>query len=73
MLRGQANQAHQGQSKEAKAKARLERARALVGAGKRDQPIRRLRKLVWHYPKTRAAVVPLVILSYTRSKGPAGE
>src|SRR4051794_9488303 len=43
-------------SNEARAKASLEKARSLLGAGKREQAIKRIRKLVWKYPKTKAAV-----------------
>jgi hypothetical protein len=40
--------------KEAKASAQLAKARALLGAGKRKQAIRRLRKIIWRYSITKA-------------------
>jgi outer membrane protein assembly factor BamD (BamD/ComL family) len=53
-------------SKEAKAKAMLEKAKAILGAGKGEQAIKRLRRIVWKYPKTKAAVEALLILGFTR-------
>jgi hypothetical protein len=52
-------------SKEARAKAQLEKAKSLLNAGKREQAIKRLRKIVRRYPRTRAAVEAAGILSVT--------
>jgi hypothetical protein len=43
----------------------LEKARELLGAGKRQQAVKRSRKIVWRYPKTKAAVEALMILGFT--------
>jgi len=51
-------------SKEARAAAQLEKAKGLLNAGKRKQAVKRLRKLVRRYPKTRAALETLIILSF---------
>jgi outer membrane protein assembly factor BamD (BamD/ComL family) len=52
-------------SKETKARAMLQKARALLGAGKRKEAIKQVRKIVWRYPKTKAAVEALIILTFT--------
>ena len=49
---------------EAKAAAQLEKARSLLNAGKRDQAIPRLWKIVRRYPQTRSAITALIILRF---------
>ena len=49
-------------SREARAKAKLERIKPLIGAGKYKTARCRLRKLIWDYPGTVAALkAPLVL------------
>jgi hypothetical protein len=55
---------------EAKAAARLEKAKLLLDAGKRDQAIPRLWKIVSHYPRTRTAITALIILRFARLEEP---
>ncbi len=45
--------------------AQLEKARALLGAGKKDRAVKRLLRIVRSYPRTRAAVQAMIILTCT--------
>jgi hypothetical protein len=52
-------------SQEQKAAAQLDKAQRLLNAGKRQQAVKRLLKIVGRYPKTKAAAHALIILSFT--------
>jgi outer membrane protein assembly factor BamD (BamD/ComL family) len=60
-------------SREKKAAALLERAKQLLNKGEKDQAVKRLRRIVRRYPRTRAAVEAAVILcpsGGSRSRSP---
>jgi len=59
-------------SLEPKAAAHLEKARTLLGAGKRKKAIKRLRKIICRYPKTTAALEVLVIHGFKEGVVPVG-
>src|SRR5690349_18902900 len=49
---------------EAKAAAQLEKAKSLLNAGKQEQAIPRLWKIVRRYPRTRSAITALIMLRF---------